>query len=108
MPTDELDKLIVERFESSRQTIHAEYLEHTTHLLKRVIVPNLGMLEKKILVFPSNVMDAHWTVTFVFSASYIQHDIDEVDSGWLQPCFLWYCRLETDSSRYASTEKGIP
>ena len=38
---DELDKLIEIKFEAPRQTIHAEYLEHTKHLLKRVIVPNL-------------------------------------------------------------------
>jgi hypothetical protein len=109
MPSDELDKLIVERFESSRQTIHAEYLEHTKHLLKRqVIVPNLGMLEKKILVFPSDGTDAHWTVMFVFNASYIPHNINEVDSGWLQPCFLQYSSLVTDGSQYALTEEDIP
>jgi hypothetical protein len=109
VPPDELDKLILQQFKASRQTIHAEYLEHTKHLLKRVIVPNLGMLEKKILVFPSNLNDAHWTVTFVFNASYIQHDINaEVDSGWLQPCFFRYCSLVTDESRYTSTAEGIP
>jgi hypothetical protein len=108
MPSNELDKLIFERFESSRQTTYAEELEHTKHLLKRVIVPKLGMLEKKFLVIPSNVTGAHWTVTFVFDASYIQHNIDEVDSGWLQPCFLWYCSLVTDGSQYASTEEEIP
>jgi hypothetical protein len=109
VPPDELDKLILQRFKASRQTIHAEYLEHTKHLLKNVIVPNLGMLEKKILVFPSNMKDAHWTVTFVFNASYIQHDIDaEVESGWLQPCFFRYCSLVTDGSRYTSTAEGIP
>ncbi len=96
MPSNELDKLIFERFESSRQTT------------KRVIVPKLGMLEKKFLVIPSNVTGAHWTVTFVFDASYIQHNIDEVDSGWLQPCFLWYCSLVTNGSQYASTEEDIP
>jgi hypothetical protein len=106
---DELDKLIIQQFKASRQTIHAEYLKHTKHLLKRVIVPNLGMLEKKILVFPSNLEDAHWTVTFVFNALYIQHNIDaEVDSGWLQPCFFRYCSLVTDRSRYTSTAEGIP
>ncbi len=99
MSSDELDEIIEKRFKASRQSIHAEYLEHTKHLLKRVIVPNLGMLEKKIIVFPSNVTDAHWTVTFVFNASYIQHKIDaEVDSGWLQPCFFQYCSLVTNGS----------
>jgi hypothetical protein len=29
VPPDELDKLIIQRFKASRQTIHAEYLEHT-------------------------------------------------------------------------------
>jgi hypothetical protein len=106
---DELDELIVGRFKASKQSIQAEYLEHTKHLLKRVIVPNLGMMEKKILVFPSNLTDAHWTVTFVFNASYIQHDIEaDVDSGWLQPCFFRYCSLVTDGSRQTSTEEGIP
>jgi hypothetical protein len=67
------------------------------------------MLEKKILVFPSNLNDAHWTVTFVFNALYIQHGINaEVDSGWLQPCFFRHCSLVTDGSRYTSTAEGIP
>jgi hypothetical protein len=84
MPSEELDETIEKRFKASRQTILAEYLKHTKHLLKRVIVPNLGMLEKKILVFPFNVADTHWTSTFVLNASYIQHKINvEVDSGWL-------------------------
>ena len=109
MPSNELDEIIENRFKASRQTIFAEYLNHTKHLLKRVIVPNLGILEKKILVSPSNVADAHWIVTFVFYASYFQHEIvAEVDSGWLQPCFHRYCSLVTDGSRYASTEEGIP
>ena len=78
-------------------------------MLKHVIVPSLGMLEKKILAFPSNVTDAHWTVTFVFNASYIQHNINaDMDSVWLQPCFFRYFCLVTDGSRYASTEEGIP
>jgi hypothetical protein len=51
MPPDELNELIVKQFKASSWTIHAEYLEHTKHFLKRVIVPNLGMLEKKILIF---------------------------------------------------------
>jgi hypothetical protein len=34
------------------------------------------MLVKKILVFPSNLNDVHSTVTFVFNASYIIHDVD--------------------------------
>ncbi len=77
--------------------------------MKHVIVPNLAMLEKKVLVFPSNLTDAHWTVTFVFNASHIQHNVDaEVDSGWRQPCFFWYCSLVTDGSQYTSTEEKIP
>jgi hypothetical protein len=108
-PSAELDKLITKQFKSSKHQIQTDYHGHTRDLLKKVIVPNLGLLEKKVQVFPSNVTDAHWTVTFVFNASYIQHDIDaEVDCGWLQPCFFRYCSIVTDGSRHTVTEEGIP
>ena len=62
-----------------------------------------------MLVFPTNEGDSHWSVTFVFNASFIQQDVDvDSDVGLLQPCFFRYCSSLPTGSRNTLSSHGIP
>ena len=88
--------------------IRADYLQQTKFILQKVINPNRGMLDKQVLVFPTNE-GAHWSVTFVFNPSYIQNDIDGDDNiGLLQPCFFRYCSQQPVGARKTMSSHGIP
>jgi hypothetical protein len=84
-------------------------LEKTKFILRKVVIPNLGMLQKKVLVFPTCEGENHWSVTFVFNASLIEQNLDEEsDVGLLQPCFFRYCGMFPSGNRETSCSHGIP
>ena len=47
------------------------YADHEEHLIRTVIRRNLGILRRKIIVFPFCKASIHWTVTFVMNASQV-------------------------------------
>jgi hypothetical protein len=47
------------------------YANHKEHLIKTVMRKNLGILRRKIIVFPFCKASIHWTVTFVMNASQV-------------------------------------
>jgi hypothetical protein len=105
----ELEALISDTFDDTEDHIVDYSLEKTKFILRKKVIPNLGMLQKKVLVFPTCEGENHWSVTFVFNASFIAQNLDEEsDIGLLQPCFFCYCGMFPSGNRETSCSHGIP
>ena len=109
MPSAQLDALVSKTLGDTRAKIVACSLEKIKYVLRKVVIPNLGMLQKKVLVFPSCEGEQHWSVTFVFNASFIQQNVEEgSEVGMLQPCFFRYCSASPIGNRKTKSSHGIP
>jgi hypothetical protein len=58
------------------------------HAVKNVLVFHPGLLQKRIVVFPTNLRNNHWGATFVFNAGDITAAIDDTSSGLCRTCFF--------------------
>jgi hypothetical protein len=96
--TDALDKnsmvvcdLVKENFEGSKDDLYSRYDNQMNHVVKNVLFFHPGLLQKRIIVFPSNCRNNHWGATFVFHAGDITAAIDDVQDLFFlllqrQPC----------------------
>ena len=104
-----LEKLINYYLDADSNKI--EYLQerHQNLVVNDVIDSNPGLLSKKVLVFPQNEANNHWSVTFVFNPGHIRQMLDDGDNlnHSLQPCFFRYCSLVPDGRRNVAVETGI-
>jgi hypothetical protein len=69
---------------TSEARCQEEYKEDLNVVIQRVLLPNSTMLEKGLIVIPSNPTEEHWTATFIFHAAYIQ----DQTIGKPRACFL--------------------
>ena len=76
-------------------------VEYTTRLLKGLVIhcltldPNISkpgiMFLQRLILFPINEGNAHWSATFVFNASFINEDVHgdhDLNKNALRPCFF--------------------
>lgn len=77
-------------------------------LLKSVIYPNSGLLCRRLLIFPTNLGNQHWMVTFVFNPSFIDEQDKETNPrNSLRPCFFRYCSQQPHGRRRVCLSSGI-
>ena len=67
------------------------------------------LVVKKVLVFPQNESEMHWSFTFVFNAGSILDKFEAEDESKpsLQPCFFWYCSSIPDGSCIVDLDSGV-
>jgi hypothetical protein len=67
--TDALDKnsaivcdlvLVKEKFGGSKDDLYSRYNDQMNHVVKNVLFFHPGLLQKRIIVFPSNLRNNHW------------------------------------------------
>ena len=73
------------------------------YVVKNVILPNPGLLEKGIIIIPSNPSDAHWIATFIFNAGHVMNQ----KPGQPQACFFRYCPQEGTGAVSQPTSCGV-
>ena len=81
--------------------------QEMTMAIEKVLMPNPSMLDKKLLIIPQ-CQGKHWSVVFIFNASFIevaQSEECNVVPECLRPCFLRYCSMTPDGSRTVRTSK---
>jgi hypothetical protein len=86
--TDALDKnsavvrdLVKEKFGGSKDDPYSRYNNQMNHVVKNVLFFHPGLLQKRIIVFPTNHRNNHWGATFAFNAGDITAAIDDTSSG---------------------------
>jgi hypothetical protein len=73
------------------------------YVVKNVILPNPGLLEKGIIIIPSNPSDAHWIATFIFNAGHVMNQ----KPGQPRACFFRYCPQEGTGAVSQPTSCGV-
>ena len=81
------------------------WTRHTNNVSKKFLSVNPCLIQKKMIVFPQNLSNAHCMVTFVFNPSSIDKDT-EYRPG-LQTCFFRFCSMNTTGSRIAKISQGL-
>jgi hypothetical protein len=71
-----LPTLIENKFKAKEEEIMTLWTRHTDNFSKRILSVNPCLIQKKVIVFPQNLSNAHWMVTFVFK----QSSIDKADN----------------------------
>jgi hypothetical protein len=109
MDPQKLEKLIKKKFKESSDNIQSENRRQYNYVLEHLVDRNPGLLSKKVLVFPQNEGDLHWSVTFVFNAGCIDVPFDASNNTRkaLQPCFFRYCSSIPEGSRNVCKSSGI-
>lgn len=100
-----IDKAIVENriqstLKESLNNIQARYENCLDTLIRKVLIPNPGMLSKRCIVIPS-CKNEHWTTTFIFNPASIEDDSLKPES--LRPCFYHYCPLGGKTKKLKSS-----
>jgi hypothetical protein len=104
-----LEKLIKDTLRIDSTTIKKNQQMTQNYVLEHIIDRNPGLLSKKVLVFPQNEWEEHWSVTFVFNAGSIRAEFEAQDESKpsLQPCFFRYCSSIPDGSRVVDLDSGV-
>ncbi len=100
-----LPTLIKNKFKAKEEDIMTLWTRHTDNVSKKVLSANACLIQKKVIVFPQNLSNAHWMVTFVFNPSSIDKDT-EYRPG-LRTCFFRFCSMNTTGSRIAKISQGL-
>ena len=104
---EEVKALIIARHLKPVHELAANAQHIRNWLVNQVIAPNpkpLTILSRRLIVFPRNENDAHWSCIFVFNPSYI---VREKDEDALQPCFFKYCSEQIHGTREVESQ-AIP
>ncbi len=90
MDKKEREDMIVEMFGANLEKIQKLQEQQQNYVLNKIIDQNPGLLSRKVLVFPHNKEQMHWSVTFVFNAGFVCEKLDNSDNSIpsLQPCFF--------------------
>ncbi len=104
-----LEKLIKDTLRFDSTTIKKNQQMNQNYVLEHIINRNPGLLSKKVLVFPQNEWEEHWSVTFVFNPGSICEEFEAQDESKpsLQPCFFQYCSSIPDGSRVVDLDSGV-
>ena len=89
----------------SKDGLYDKYSDHMNHVLKHVLVLYPGILQKKLIVFPTNFGNSHWGATFVFNPGEIDKSVDDVSS--CRSCIFRYCSLYPSGDRKVGSDSGI-
>ncbi len=87
----DMENLIQKTLLVDSDTIKKNQQMNQNYVLEHIIDRNPGLLSKKVLVFPHNEGEEHWSVTFVFNASSIRENLEvekESKEASLQLCFF--------------------
>jgi hypothetical protein len=57
------------------------------HVVKNVLFFHSGLLQKRIVVCPTNLQNNHWGATYIFNAGDITAAIDDASLGLCRTCF---------------------
>jgi hypothetical protein len=71
-----LATLIENKFKAKEEEIMTLWTRHTDNVSKKTLSINPCLTQKKMIVFPQNLSNAHWMVTFVFKPSSIDKDTE--------------------------------
>jgi hypothetical protein len=66
-----LATLIENKFKAKEEEIMTSWTRHTDNVSKKILSVNRCLIQKKMILFPQNLRNAHWMVTFVFNPSSI-------------------------------------
>ena len=76
------------KFGGSKDDLYSRYDDQMNQVVKNVLIFHPGLLQKRIIVFPTNLRNDHWGATFVFNAGDILAAIDDTSSGSCKTCFF--------------------
>jgi hypothetical protein len=71
-----LPTLIENKFKAKEEEIMTSWTRHTNNVSKKILSVNACLIQKKMIVFPQKLSNAHWMVTFVFNRSSIDKDTE--------------------------------
>ena len=74
----ECSALVKEKYGSSKEELNRKYDDQMNHVVKKVLLFYPGLLQKRLIVFPTNLRNNHWGATFVFNAGDIVAATDDV------------------------------
>jgi hypothetical protein len=109
MDEKEREDMILEMLGANSEKIQKLQEQQQNYVLNKIIDQNPGFLSKKVLVFPHNKDQMHWSVTFVFNAGFVREKLDDSDNSIpsLQSCFFRYCSFVPDGTRDVPVDTGI-
>jgi hypothetical protein len=70
--------LVNKRYGSSKEELYQKYDDQMNRVVKEVLLFYPGLLQKRLIVFPTNLRNNHWGATFVFNAGDIVAATDDV------------------------------
>jgi hypothetical protein len=62
-----LPTLIESKFKAKEEEIMTSWTTHTDNISKKILSVNPCLIQKKVIVFPQILSNAHWMVTHLFS-----------------------------------------
>ncbi|KAI2490595.1 hypothetical protein MHU86_23969 [Fragilaria crotonensis] len=102
-----LAQAILDRFKAPVTQLASDYCKLRNHLVQHVIHPNPGILDRRMIVFPCNENESHWSATFVFNAAYNTSEAEKRNNDGLRACFFRYCSMDTNGRRNVPNSQGI-
>lgn len=102
-----LAQAIMDRFKAPVTQLASDYCKLRNHLVQHVIHPNPGILDRRMIVFPCNENESHWSATFVFNAAYNTSEVEKRNKDGLRACFFRYCSMDTNGRRNVPISQGI-
>ncbi len=82
----ECSALVKEKYGNSKEELYHKYDDQMNHVVKNVLLFYPGLLQKRLIVFSTNLQNNHWGATFVFNAGDIVAATDDVSC--LRTCFF--------------------
>lgn len=101
----QFSELVKEKLKATEDNILNSWKKHQTFILKNVLSVYPSIMQKKVIVFPKNLNNAHWMVTFVFNPSSIHRDF--AFRQGLRPCFYRYCSQNPSGTRKVKIQQGL-
>jgi hypothetical protein len=98
--------LVREKFGGSKEDLYAIYDNQMNHVVKNVLLFYPGLLQKRLIVFPTNLRKNHWGATFVFNAGDIEAAVEDA-SGSGRTCFFRYCSFNPCGMTQIPNDIGI-
>jgi hypothetical protein len=98
---------VKEKVGGSKDDLYSRYNNQMNQVVKNVLFFHPGLLQKRIIVFPTNLRNNHWGATFVFNTGDITAAIDDASSGLCRTCFFCYCSRHPCGTTRIPNEIGI-
>lgn len=105
--TAECSALVKEKYGGSKEELYVKYDDQMNYVVKNVLFFYPGLLEKRVIVFPTNLRNDHWGATFVFNAGDIVANVDHASSGSCRTCFFRYCSKHPNGTTTIPNATGI-